>query len=115
MGEVEEKHLDQNARAVGDSFKVLLTALKSEFPEVISEVRGLGLMLGVEFTEGFAQQFVSDRPLSIQMVVALEREGMLTIPAGARVVRFLPPLNVTEEQAAEAVAILKRTIEGLIS
>ena len=115
MREVEEKNLDQNARAVGDSFKGLLTTLKSEFPEVISEIRGLGLMLGVEFSDGFYQHFASDRPLSIQMVVALEKEGMLTIPAGAKVVRFLPPLNVTEEQAAEAVAILKRTIEGLIS
>jgi acetylornithine/N-succinyldiaminopimelate aminotransferase len=115
MGEIEEKHLDQNARAVGDSFKALLTALKAEFPEVIAEVRGLGLMLGVEFSDGFAQYFESDRPISIQMVVALEKEGMLTIPAGAKVVRFLPPLNVTEEQTAEAVSILKRTIEGLIS
>ena len=114
LDEIEENDLEKNARQVGAAFLDALKGLQAEFPDVIAEIRGLGLMIGVEFVEGFTTKFVSDRPLSIQMVVALQNEGMLVVPAGTKVIRFLPPLNVSEEQAFEAVAILKRTIKGLI-
>ncbi len=114
LDEIEKNDLETNARQVGDIFCEALKGLQAEFPNVVAEIRGLGLMIGVEFVEGFTSRFTADRPLSIQMVVALEKEGMLVIPAGTKVIRFLPPLNVSEEQAKEAVAILRRTIKGLI-
>ena len=114
LDEIEQQDLAQNARQVGEAFSQALKGLQAEYPGVIKEVRGLGLMLGVELADGFTERFAADRPLSIQMVVALQNEGLIVIPAGTNVIRFLPPLNVSEEQAQEAVSILKKTIQGLI-
>lgn len=114
LDEIDQQDLAQNARDVGDSFCQALKGLQAELPNVIAEVRGMGLMLGVELADNFTAQFVADRPLSIQMVVALQKEGLIAIPAGTNVIRFLPPLNVSKEQAHDAVSILKRTIQGLI-
>jgi len=67
----------------------------------VEEVRCLGLMLGIQLKEGI---------LALDMVKALMAEGLLTIPAGERVVRLLPPLNITAAEADEAVAVLKRVL-----
>ncbi len=114
LDEIEEQGLAQNARVVGETFYQVLKDLQTEYPNVITEVRGLGLMLGVELADNFTAQFGADRPLSIQMVIALQKKGLIVIPAGTNVIRFLPPLNVSEEQVREAVSILKKTIQGLI-
>ncbi|MFZ4681150.1 MAG: aspartate aminotransferase family protein [Terrimicrobiaceae bacterium] len=67
----------------------------------VEEVRCLGLMLGIQLKEGI---------LALDVVKALMAEGLLTIPAGERVVRLLPPLNITAAEADEAVAVLKRVL-----
>lgn len=67
----------------------------------IREVRSVGLMLGLELAEGVA---------ALDVVKALQAEGLLTIPAGERVVRLLPPLNVTPAEIDEAVARIGRVI-----
>lgn len=115
LDEVEKEGLVDNAKRVGTGLKEALVELQTRYPEVISDVRGLGLMLGVEFRDGFSERLDSGRPLAIQMVVALERQGMLTIPAGDRVVRFLPPLNISKAEAEEAVEILERTIKEFVA
>jgi len=71
-------------------------------------------MIGIVFREGFSTRLDGSRPLSLQLVVSLAEEGMLTIPAGADVVRFLPPLNLSATQADEAVARLEQTIRKLV-
>ncbi|MCS1407780.1 MAG: Acetylornithine aminotransferase [Verrucomicrobia subdivision 3 bacterium] len=115
LAEIEASSLEQNARDVGDCLRVSLMRLQEQYPAVIKEVRGLGLMLGVEFAESFSKLLTKERPISLQVVEAVQREGMLTIPAGQRVIRFLPPLNLKREEAEEAIVILQRTIEKLIA
>jgi predicted acetylornithine/succinylornithine family transaminase len=61
-----------------------------------TEVRGLGLMVGVEVPSGAKAR---------DMVVAMHSLGLLAIPSGESVVRFLPPLNVTESEIDRAVEI----------
>lgn len=114
LDEVEREGLADNARTVGEAFRQEFLSLQQLFPAVIEKVRGLGLMLGVAFKPGFSPQLNAEQAVSIQMVKALEANGMLTIPAGANVVRFLPALNVTVEQAREAAAIMKQTINDLL-
>lgn len=63
-------------------------------------VRGFGLMLGMELPEG--------KPAR-DFVVQLQSHGLLAIPAGERVVRFLPPLNVSVEEIDKAAAIVGET------
>ena len=61
-----------------------------------SQVRGWGLILGIELTEscGF---------VAADVVARLMEGGMLTVPAGQRVVRFVPPLVVSEAEIDEAL------------
>ena len=74
--------------------------LKEAFPEEKYTVLGKGLMLGFGFGEGVAPY-----------VTALDEAGLLTVAAGPKVIRLLPPLTVSEHEIDEAVAILKSVIQ----
>ena len=82
---------------------------------MLKEVRGLGLMIGVELAEGIATFAESKRPASVQIVEHLHDAGLLTIPAGARVFRLLPPLNLSQSDADEGLAIIENVIKELAS
>ena len=69
-----------------------LAELKDRHPEVIAEVRGEGLMIGLKLKLS-PQDFAA----------AALRRRLLTIPAGDNVVRVVPPLVVTDEELAEGV------------
>ena len=71
-------------------------------PEIIAEVRGAGLMVGVKCVGENAK-----------LVERLIQEGMLTVPAGDNVVRLLPPLIVEEKHIDEAMAYLDRACFAL--
>ncbi|HTS19928.1 MAG TPA: acetylornithine/succinylornithine family transaminase [Verrucomicrobiae bacterium] len=88
---LERNDLLRNVRDVGQYFIGKLQALKAQCP-AIREVRGIGLMIGVETT-------MEARPA----VIKLAEHGLIGIAAGKSVVRFLPPLNVTRAEADEAV------------
>ena len=85
--ELTENGVLENAKKMGEVFKAKLVALKEQFP-VISEVRGKGLMLGVEFAEPIA------KPLSKKLFEA----GFLVGTVGETVFRLVPPLIITEKE-----------------
>lgn len=91
---LEADHLLANARKVGAYFKERLQELKVRHPAV-QEVRGLGLMLGVEF----------DRDVRPFLLKAME-EGVIINCPKENVWRFLPPLVVSEGEVNRAVALL---------
>jgi acetylornithine/N-succinyldiaminopimelate aminotransferase len=104
---IELEGLASNARAVGEFLREELTRIWRKYPSVIRQVRGLGLMIGIELEEkipGFAS---SEKPAATQFVNALHRAGALAIPAGARVIRLLPALNFRRVEAAEAAQIIE--------
>ena len=74
-----------------------LRDLAARYPDVIAEVRGAGLMLGLKCAVANAD-----------MVAALRGEHMLSVPAGDNVVRLLPPLIIGHDEAAEAVRRIER-------
>ena len=76
--------------------------LVADHPLVFEEVRGQGLLLGLKL-----------KPPAGDFVGAARSQGLLTVPAGENVVRILPPLNVSEEQVREAVAMLDRAAATL--
>jgi acetylornithine aminotransferase len=81
-----------NVRARGEQLARGLAALPG-----VREVRGRGLLLGVEL----------DRPAA-EVVDAARAEGLLVLSAGERVLRLTPPLVLSEAEAEEALAILAR-------
>lgn len=85
-----------HAREVGDHLQASLRALG--LPDV-REVRGRGLMIALELK----------RPAT-PVIKALQEEGVLTLPAGATIVRILPSLLLEREQADVAVGAIARAV-----
>jgi acetylornithine/N-succinyldiaminopimelate aminotransferase len=98
---VERDGLCRNAANQGARLRSGLLAMKSSN---IRDVRGLGLMVGFELQES------SDANVAIPFVKKLMADGLLAIPAGERVVRLLPPLNVTAAEVDEALAIISHSL-----
>ncbi|MCK9588135.1 MAG: acetylornithine/succinylornithine family transaminase [Terrimicrobiaceae bacterium] len=95
---IERDNLRAAAVELGN--QLVSALLDARLPHV-SEVRSLGLMVGIQFDrESFPQ---GSRPPALETVVRSMGEGLLAIPAGETVVRLLPPLNVTADEIGEAV------------
>ncbi|MCD8166721.1 MAG: aminotransferase class III-fold pyridoxal phosphate-dependent enzyme [Bacteroides sp.] len=94
---MKEEGLVENAAKVGD---YLMAALK-KFPQ-IKEVRGKGLMIGMEF----------DEPVRDIRRRLLFEEKVFTGVTGTHVIRLLPPLTLTIEQADVFLAALKKVLES---
>ncbi|EPB91282.1 acetylornithine aminotransferase [Mucor circinelloides 1006PhL] len=77
----------------GEHLKGLLKQVQDSHPDLIKEVRGKGLLIGVEFTKDPSP------------IVKMARErGLLLVTAGCNTVRVIPPLIITEEEAVEGVS-----------
>mgnify|MGYP002632638449 CR=1 FL=1 len=83
-------------------FRDALEAVAKRHGDQVLEVRGIGLMLGcrVKAPNG-------------DVVAACRNAGLLTVPAGDNVVRFLPPLIISDAEIAEAVGAFERAIEAV--
>ena len=90
--------------------RLVSALLDAQIPHV-SEVRSLGLMVGIQLdSKSFP---AGKRSPAMQAVVRSMEEGLLAIPAGETVVRFLPPLNVTADEIDEAVKKFASAIRKL--
>jgi acetylornithine aminotransferase/acetylornithine/N-succinyldiaminopimelate aminotransferase len=112
---MERDHLAENARQTGLFLKTELTALAAQYPCVVTQVRGLGLMIGVELAEHIPAFSSSDKAPAIQFISRLHEAGLLAIPAGARILRLLPALNLSRDEAAEGVRIIRSVVAKLSS
>ena len=99
---VLEEGFLEHVRDVALVFRQGLAALKDRFPEVIEDVRGEGLLLGIK-----AKVPVAD------LLKAIRAEKLLGVPAGDNVLRIMPPLTVTAEEAREGLARIERAAEKL--
>ena len=77
--------------------KYFLDQLKSINTPKIIEVRGLGLMIGMELEEN-----------ATPVLRALQQDRIIALPAGSNIVRFLPPLTITKNELDKAISTLKR-------
>ncbi len=109
---IERDGLAAIARERGAFLLGQLRALQAEFPEVIAEVRGLGLMIGLEFRPD-APGFRRDQQASsFQATKWLQAHGLLVVPAGTAVIRLLPALNLTQDEATEALQIVTELVRA---
>ncbi len=93
---MQEEHLPEHAAEVGAYFMERIRALGSS---KIREVRGLGLMIGVEMKEKVASH-----------LRGLMERGIMALAAGVTVLRFLPPLTITQEEVDTVVSQLAEVI-----
>ncbi len=115
LEEIANAELCANAVTIGAH---LTHAVTSWNHPLVRAVRGRGLMLGFELD---AERITAlpacgdaGKPASIFVVSLLMDEGLLTVPAGAAVVRFLPPLVVTRKDAEQALAVFRRVLDHLL-
>ena len=104
---IEEENLVENARLMGQRLRAGLATLKDKYP-VIGDVRGMGLMQGLELVE----ENKKPSPESVRRLFELTKTQGLLIGKGglmANVIRITPPLNVTKDQIDEALKKLDRS------
>ena len=89
-----EENLTEKAASTGAYFRARLEELQGKH-KIIKEVRGLGLMIGVEL-----------RFDVLNIILKCANEGVLILDAGRNVLRFLPPLVITKDQVDKAISVL---------
>jgi acetylornithine/LysW-gamma-L-lysine aminotransferase len=94
-----EERLPERAATVGDHFKSKLNMLAEKY-NIVREVRGLGLMLGMEL-----------RFDVYKILLDCMDKGVLVLDAGRNVVRFLPPLVIEKDQINKVVEVLDSALE----
>ncbi|WP_315865280.1 aspartate aminotransferase family protein [Acaryochloris thomasi] len=101
---LETESLIENVRERGEQLRSGLTQLAAQYPHHISEIRGWGLINGMVLAPSLK---------SIDVVKAAMEAGLLLVPAGPQVVRFVPPLVVSAEEVESAIAIIQSVFTQL--
>ena len=98
---LEEENLISAARQKGEHLKSELSQFITKYPNLVSEVRGRGLMLALAFK-------CDPAPL----VQKLRESGLLVVGAGGQAIRFLPPLNVKEGEIKQAMKLVDSSLSN---
>lgn len=98
---LENERLDENAERLGKIFRKEVEAIPCPKKKL---VRGKGLLNAVVFEEGFE---------AWDVCMALKDEGLLAKQTHGNIIRFAPPLVITEEELREAIGIIKRVFEKI--
>jgi 4-aminobutyrate aminotransferase len=100
--------LAANAARVGDYFMRRLRELQRDFP-CIGDVRGRGLMIGMELIETDAARTPA-RKLCDNVITRAYHNGLILLTCGVSTVRFMPPLSVTEAEVDEGLLLLRQAL-----
>jgi acetylornithine/N-succinyldiaminopimelate aminotransferase len=97
MDQIFKKGFLKNVKNISKYFHLELNKIKKEFPKIIKEVRGVGLLIGLQLHKDqskFVQQLMDN--------------NLLTIRAAENVIRILPPLTVKKKEIDLAIKIIKK-------
>ncbi|KAG5915697.1 acetylornithine aminotransferase [Claviceps capensis] len=100
VSRLSQPQLHKDVLAKSQLFQEGFEKLQRKFPNLVSEIRGKGLILGLQLSED---------PSAI--VKAARERGLLVITAGVNTLRFVPSLLVTEEEIAEGLRILDEAMQ----
>lgn len=104
---LESENLLANVQDRGQQLRQGLQAIAAKYPTVVEEVRGWGLINGLELK--------ADSPIaSADLVKAAISQGLLLVPAGPKVVRFVPPLIVSAAEIDRALEMMEAAIGQLV-
>lgn len=100
---LSEPELQASVREKEKIFRRHFETLKSQYPDLISEVRGRGLILSLQLTRD-----------PVPIVTAARERGLLIITCGVNTLRVVPPLIISEEEIEEGMTILGKAIDAVI-
>jgi ornithine--oxo-acid transaminase len=101
---VKEENLAENAEAMGQVFRQKMTELMAKRPDLITKVRGKGLLNAVEINTD------EESETAWNLCVAFKEKGLLAKPTHGNKIRFAPPLVISESQMNEACAIIENVV-----
>lgn len=109
---IQKEQLLENSAQRGEQLKAGLEHLKMHFP-AIGDARGVGLMVAVEFTD---KNGGPDAELTLKIIRACVDAGLLLLSCGSykNVIRWIPPLVVTESEIDRAVKIFENVLQETI-
>ncbi len=105
LTEMLSENFFPNVQKVADGLKTELTKIQKNHPNIIDEVRGVGLMLGLK---------INDKIEHATIVEKFIENGLLTIPAGNNVIRIIPPLILTSAQVQEAAEKIEISLSQIL-
>ncbi len=100
---IRHERLLDNAKKIGNHMIKRLREMKSRYP-IIHEVRGLGLMIGVEFSKEIYKDLIPKMAF---------KKGLLVLGCGRKAIRIVPPLIITRDEADKGLGILEGVIKHL--
>ena len=103
---MEEEKLPERAQKLGDQLRARLESLRAKVPQIV-DVRGLGLMIAVEFNKPGTSEPNPEYANAVRLA-ALEK-GLILLTCGVygNAIRFLPPLTIEQKTFDEALDILE--------
>jgi acetylornithine/N-succinyldiaminopimelate aminotransferase len=99
--EIAKEETLANVREVAGYFTQQLSGLKDRYPDVIEDIRGKGLLIGLKV-----------KPNNREFMAMARDQHLLVAGGGDNCVRLLPPLNITRDEAREAIEKLEKTCEA---
>ena len=102
MDIISNKKFLKNVKSISKFFLFNLNKIKNEYPNIIKEIRGRGLLIGI--------QLKTDQT---KFIKKLMDNKLLTIRAAENVVRILPPLNVKKNEINQSLKIIKKVCSEL--
>jgi len=81
-------------------------SLQERYPHIISEIRGLGLILGFQLSEAYI-------PKATEILTAARQRGLLIITAGNGCIRIVPPLTISEQEIKAGLKILEQAMDDV--
>jgi acetylornithine/succinyldiaminopimelate/putrescine aminotransferase len=115
LGVIKRDKLPERSAALGKRIAGEVAAWQHP---LITDIRAFGMMIGFELDEARLNALdavkASGKPASIWLAAQLIDDELLVVPAGPKVVRWLPPMNLTDAQANEALAIFHSTLNRII-
>lgn len=103
---MEKNQLPDRARKMGERFMAGLNTIKGKYPDLIMDVRGRGLMLGIEFPED---------SIGPRMVYQLRRNGVITIYTfnNPKIIRIMPTLVISEQEVDFVLEALDKSLQQI--
>jgi len=103
---IKKDNLVENARVVGEHLKNELTKIQNDNPQLISNVRGLGLMCSFD---------LPSPKLRDQFRSLCYSEKLIILGCGEKSIRFRPPLTVTKDEIDQGLNIIKKVLKLMMS
>ena len=107
-----KNQLDKNAEKMGNYMKKRFKELAEKYP-VIGDVRGLGLMIGIEIVKD--EKKTPAKEIRNKLIQRAFKNGLLLLGAGPNNVRLAPPLVITEQQIDMGMEIFEKSLKQVLT